>query len=76
MKARILALLLAAVMAFSLAGCTSDSGSRSSKKATCGSCGRTYEAGDSGGNFMSIAQTHMCKKCARNYETMRDWLGN
>ena len=65
MKTRILAMLLAVVMAVSLTACTS-SGSR----------GRTYEAGDSGGNYMSIARTHMCKNCARNYETMRDWLGN
>lgn len=75
MKTRILAMLLAVFMAVSLTACTS-SGSHSSKSATCGACGRTYEAGDSGGNYMSIARTHMCKNCARNYETMRDWLGN
>lgn len=45
MKTRILAMLLAVVMAVSLTACTS-SDSRSSKTATCGACGRTYEAGD------------------------------
>ena len=74
MKTRILAMLLAVVMAVSLAACTS-SDSRSSKTATCGACGRTYEAGDSGGNYMSIARTHMCKNCSRNYKSMQEALG-
>lgn len=76
MKTRIIALLLAFVMAFSLMGCTGGGSSlHSSDKATCGSCGRTYEAGDSGGNYMSIAKTHMCKKCYNNYKTMQAALG-
>lgn len=76
MKTRIIALLLAFVMAFSLVGCTGgSSSSHSSDKATCGSCGRSYKVGDSGGNYMSIAKTHMCKKCYNNYKTMRAALG-
>lgn len=79
MRKRITALLLALLLCFSLVGCTggsSGSGSHSSDKATCGSCGRSYEAGDSGGNYMSIAKTHMCKKCYNNYKTMQAALGN
>ena len=29
----------------------------------CKSCGKYYEPGDSGGNFMNIAKTGMCKNC-------------
>ena len=58
MKTRILAMLLAVVMAVSLTACTS-SGSHSSKTATCGACGRTYEAGDSGGNYEHRADTYV-----------------
>ncbi len=75
MKSRILAMLLAIILAVSLVGCTG-SNSHSSKTTACGACGRTYEAGDNGGNYMSIARTHMCKNCARNYKSMQEALGN
>ena len=74
MKTRILAMLLAVVMAVSLTACTS-SDSRSSKTATCGACGRTYEAGDSGGNYMSIARTQLRPKLqihAGSFGKLRD----
>ena len=75
MKRKLFALLLALLLAFSLVGCTGG-GSGSSKTATCGSCGRTFEAGDSGGNYMSIARTHMCKNCYNNFQWAQEALGN
>ena len=36
--------------------------------ATCESCGRTYEPGDSGGNYMNIARTSMCNNCYDNFK--------
>ena len=47
----------------------------SGKTNTCGSCGRTYEAGDSGKNFINIAQTGMCNNCENNYQTLKPFLG-
>ena len=35
---------------------------------TCRVCGRSWHAGDSGGNYMSIARTHMCVNCYNNYK--------
>ena len=42
----------------------------------CGSCGRSYSAGDIGGNYMSIARTGMCKNCYNNFKWAQDALGN
>lgn len=36
-------------------------------KLTCPMCGKTYRAGDIGGNYLNIAKTHMCKSCEQNY---------
>jgi hypothetical protein len=41
----------------------------------CKSCHRTYEAGDKGGNYKSIARSGMCKNCKSNYESLTDALG-
>ena len=46
----------------------SGSGGGATRKNTCKSCGRSYEAGDAGGNFMNIARTGMCKNCYNNYQ--------
>ena len=56
---------------------SNNSGSSSSKYSTntCKSCGRTYEAGDSGGNFMSIARTGMCKNCYENFKWGQKAIG-
>ena len=35
---------------------------------TCKSCGRTFEAGDSAGNYKNIARTGMCNNCYSNYK--------
>lgn len=74
MRTKLFALLLALLLVFSLACCTGE-GSGSPKTATCGSCGRTFEAGDSEGNYMSIARTHMCKNCYNNFQWAQEALG-
>ena len=48
----------------------SGSGSSSGKSATCKVCGRSFNAGDSAGNFMSIARSGMCNNCHRNFMSM------
>lgn len=40
---------------------------------TCGSCGRSYKAGDAGGNYMSIAKSGLCKNCNSNREYF-EWI--
>ena len=55
---KIIAVLLSLVLAFSMVAC----GGGSPKTNTCKSCSRTYEAGDSAGNFKSIAKSGMCNR--------------
>lgn len=38
----------------------------------CSICGKSYYPGDSGGNYMSIAKTKMCKKCYENFKWAMD----
>lgn len=38
---------------------------------TCSMCGRSWKAGDSGGNYMSITLRNMCVSCYRNYQDMQ-----
>ena len=57
-----------------LCSCDGSSGG-SAKTNTCGVCGRSWPAGDSGGNFMSIARTHMCVNCYNNYQYAQKTLG-
>ena len=54
---------------------SSDSSSSSHRTNTCSVCGRTYESGDSGGNFRCISRTNMCKNCYKNYKYATDALG-
>ena len=42
---------------------------------TCEACGRSWEAGDSGGNYMNITRTGMCKNCYNNYKWVQEQLG-
>ena len=42
---------------------------------TCKSCGRSWNAGDSNGNYRNIAQTGMCNNCENNYHDMKDLVG-
>lgn len=60
----VLSLILLAC--FMLGSCSSGSSSSSHSTKTCGSCHRTYEAGDAGGNFSSISRRGLCKKCYNN----------
>ena len=66
---KLLLFVLIIVIITMLGSCLGDStSSSSSSKATCGSCGRSYSAGDSGGNYRSIAWTGMCKNCYNNFK--------
>ena len=68
---KLIAILLSLILAFSMAAC----GGGNPKTNTCGSCGRTYEAGDSAGNFKSIAKSGMCNRCLKNYYVMSEAVG-
>ena len=68
---KIIAVLLSLVLAFSMVAC----GGGSPKTNTCKSCSRTYEAGDSAGNFKSIAKSGMCNRCLKNYYIMSEAVG-
>ena len=57
--------LIALIASCSGGGSGGGSGHRTNP---CKSCGRSYEAGDAGGNFMSIAKTGMCKNCYNNFQ--------
>ena len=67
--------LIFIVLAFSSCGGGGGSSSSHHSTITCKSCGRTYEAGDSGGNYMNIARTGMCKNCYNNFKWAQDALG-
>ena len=67
------ALIFVGVIALSSGG--GSGGTSSGSKNTCGVCGRSWSAGDSGGNFMSIARTHMCVNCYNNYQYSQKMLG-
>ncbi|MBQ6540638.1 MAG: hypothetical protein IJL71_06410 [Oscillospiraceae bacterium] len=62
----IIAIVLSVVII--IAGLASGGGSETHKTLTCKVCGRTFEAGDPGGNFRSIVSTNMCKQCYKNFE--------
>ena len=49
-----------------------DDGSNGTAK--CKSCGRTYEAGDSRGNYNKIKMTNMCNNCYSNFKWSQDML--
>ncbi|MBQ7892151.1 MAG: hypothetical protein IJ359_08420 [Erysipelotrichaceae bacterium] len=36
----------------------------------CGICGREYQAGDAGGNFMNITWSGFCKSCEKGYHSL------
>ena len=66
-------IVLILVMCLALTGCSSSSSGGSSsgtgKKNTCGYCGKSYSAGDSGGNYMNIARTRLCNSCYALYKS-------
>lgn len=67
--------LFAAGFAFQPDGLFGESGGTSTSTATCQVCGRSWSAGDSGGNFRSISRTHMCVNCYNNYQYSQKMLG-
>ncbi len=56
----IFCIILFVIIALIAKGCD---GSNERDTATCSGCGKTYYAGDSGGNYMSIGLSGYCKKC-------------
>ena len=52
--------------------CVNDSGHVDTS--TCKSCGRTFEAGDSDGNYKNIARSGMCNNCYDNYKYFEDFV--
>lgn len=72
----IIAFVLLVVLLGSCGNLFGGSGGRSAKTNTCKSCGRTFEAGDSDGNFMNIARTGMCNNCYENYQWGQKAIGN
>lgn len=50
--------------------------SKSDDDGKCKSCGRSFKAGDSAGNYMNIARTGMCNNCYRNYKSLESFIGN
>ena len=77
-KLRLGVVIIVAVIAlcFFVAGGSpgGSSTSSSSKENTCGSCGRSWPAGDDGGNFMNIAKTGLCNNCEDNYHSLKQFL--
>lgn len=49
----------------------SSGGSGGGHSAVCGSCGRSFNSGDIGGNYKSIAKTGMCKNCYNNFKSLK-----
>ena len=49
-------------------------GSSNRHSLTCSVCGKTYYAGDSGGNYMSIAKSGMCVSCHDSFQGAKDAL--
>lgn len=58
-------LVVAAIVIGTFQGCSAVL--QGSSTATCKSCGRTFNAGDTGKNFMNIGKTGMCGNCEDNY---------
>lgn len=75
LRAIIIVTLIVAVISGIAVGGNSGGGSSSGSTNTCGSCHRSWSAGDSGGNYMSIARTNMCKNCYNNFKWAQDALG-
>ncbi len=75
MNMRKVLIALALVFCFALVGCDDGGYSYHVDTATCKSCGRTFEAGDSAGNYKNIAQTGMCNNCYDNFKWGQSFIG-
>lgn len=70
----LIAIAAVTLFIFFVSGASVGGGSSSNVSTnTCGSCGRSYKAGDAGGNFMSIAKSGLCKNCNSNREYF-EWI--
>lgn len=69
-------LLLCAFAALSSTCSSRSNYGSNTRTATCQVCGRSFEAGDSDGNFKNIARTHMCNNCYANYQWGQKAIGN
>ena len=65
--------LLIGIMTFVVGFYITDGGSAGSTN-KCSICGRTWSAGDSGGNYMSIARRNMCVSCYNTYQGAKDFV--
>ncbi len=68
LKLYVIIFVIVLIVVIICAGLASGGGSETHKSLTCKVCGRTFEAGDPGGNFRSIVTTNMCKQCYKNFE--------
>ena len=72
----IIAFIVVICIVLLIAFSCSDSGSHTTSTNICKSCGRSFPAGDDGGNFMNIAKTGMCKNCYNNFQWGKQFIGN
>ena len=73
----VIAVIIVIVLIIAMIGsCSGNDESSSHSSETCVGCGRTWQAGDPGGNFMSIVTTGMCKNCYNNFKWAQNALGN
>lgn len=73
----LVALVVIVVIIYVISGAitgTIGGGGGSSSSNTCRSCGRSFQAGDSGGNFLNIAGSGMCNNCESNFHSLEDFL--
>lgn len=72
--ASIVAIIAGVVFFVSLIVSDSSSSYAEKRDGECSSCGRTWSAGDIGGNYINIARTGMCNNCENNYHDMKGYL--
>jgi len=68
-----LAFIVCLVLAL-FTSCSSDPKANIRDTNTCGYCENVYRSGDSGGNYMNIARTGLCKKCYTTYKSAQEAL--
>lgn len=68
-------LIIALILILLLSMCSGGHSHTSSYTSECRSCGRTFKAGDSAGNYKNIARTGMCNNCYNNFKWAQNALG-
>ena len=69
-----IAILVFALVMYILCSGMFDSYNSGSASSVCKVCGRSFEAGDSAGNFRNIARTGFCKNCYNNYKSVEEFI--